>query len=89
MIDDEYTNRYLRQTSNDALSQYQGAMNDAVRVAYDLSDLIYVGNTIETTRPICAHLRDNKKRKNYGRATKGYIARVLPKWNTKRQAHNI
>lgn len=78
LIDDEYTNRYLRQTSNDALSQYQGSMNDAVRVAYDLSDLIYVGNTIETTRPICAHLRDNLKGRITGEQLKSTLQEYCP-----------
>lgn len=78
LIDDEYTNRYLQQTSRDALSQYQGAINDAVRVAYELKDIIYVGNTIESTRPICAHLRDTLKGKITGEQLKQTLDEYCP-----------
>lgn len=78
LIDDEYTNRYLQQTSRDALSQYQGAINDAVRVAYELKDIIYVGNTIENTRPICAHLRDTLKGKITGEQLKQTLDEYCP-----------
>ena len=78
LIDDEYTNRYLQQTSRDALSQYQGAINDAVRVAYELKDIIYLGNTIENTRPICAHLRDTLKGRITGEQLKQTLAEYCP-----------
>jgi hypothetical protein len=73
LIDDDYTNRYIRQTANDALSQYQGAINDAVAVAYELDDILYIGNVIETSRPICSHLRDDLK----GRIAKEQLIKVL------------
>ena len=76
LIDDDYTNRYLRQTAGDALAQYKGAINDAVRVAYELDDFLYIGNTIETTRPLCAHLRDDLK----GKITKEQLIATLDKY---------
>jgi len=58
LIDDKYTARYIRQTSLDTLSQYGGAINNEVRVAYDFKTMIYTVNTIETSRPICVHIHD-------------------------------
>lgn len=58
LIDDKYTERYVRQTAMDSLSQYQGALNDEVRVAYDFTVMNYITNTIETSRPICIHIHD-------------------------------
>jgi len=63
LIDDQYTQRYVQGVAKDSLTQYKGAINDEVRVAYDLNNLLYIGNTIETSRPICAHLRDDLKGK--------------------------
>lgn len=76
LIDDEYTNRYLRVTVNDALSQYQGAMNDAVAVAYGFEDILYIGNPIETTRPVCAHLGITLK----GKITKEQLLATLKEY---------
>lgn len=59
LIDNEYTQRYIGQTVRDSLSQYQGAMNNRIATVYGFKRWLYVGNTIETTRPICAHLRDD------------------------------
>lgn len=78
LIDDEYTKRYLNQTSRDTLSQYQGAINDAVRVAYELKDILYIGNTIEATRPVCAHLRDTLKGKITSEQLKQTLSEYCP-----------
>lgn len=58
LVDDKYTERYLRNTAMDTLSQYDGAINNEVRIAYDLDIMKYTVNTIETSRPICVHLHD-------------------------------
>lgn len=58
LVDDKYTERYLRNTTMDTLSQYDGAINNEVRIAYDLDIMKYTVNTIETSRPICVHLHD-------------------------------
>ena len=58
LVDDEYTARYLRQTTMDTLSQYDGAINNEVRIAYDFKIMNYITNTIETSRPICVHIHD-------------------------------
>jgi hypothetical protein len=49
-----------------------------VRVAYELKDIIYVGNTIENTRPICAHLRDTLKGRITGEQLKQTLAEYCP-----------
>lgn len=54
-----YTQRYIRSTVFDALNQYDGAFNNEIREQYDLKNFIYVGNTIETSRAICIHLRND------------------------------
>lgn len=53
-----YTQRYLEQTAKDALNQYDGAVQDKVRTTYGFKNVMYVGNSIETSRPFCVHLRD-------------------------------
>ena len=53
--------RYVRQIATDALSQYDGIINDEVRVKYGLDKFYYIGSLIETSRPICDHIRDNFK----------------------------
>ncbi len=58
LVDDAYTQRYIKQTAMDSLSQFDGAMNDQIRQAYDFKVLNYITNTIETSRPICVHIRD-------------------------------
>jgi len=59
LVDDKYSQRYIRQTTFDALSQYDGAINNEVRIAYDFKIMNYSVNTIETSRPICVHLHDD------------------------------
>lgn len=78
LIEDEYTKRYIRQTSIDSLSQYKGAMNDAIREAYDLKNMLYVGNTIETSRPICTHIRDDLKGKISSEQLKQLLKEYCP-----------
>lgn len=58
LVEDKYTERYVRQTTLDTLSQYDGAINNEVRVVYDLQIMKYITNTIETSRPICVHIHD-------------------------------
>lgn len=58
LVEDKYTERYVRQTTLDTLSQYDGAINNEVRVVYDLQIMKYINNIIETSRPICVHIHD-------------------------------
>lgn len=53
--------KYAGQIAIDALSQFDGIINDEVRVKYDLKNFFYIGSLIETSRPICDHIRDNYK----------------------------
>ena len=56
IIDDNYTSRYLRSTVFDALAQYDGAINQEVKLVYGFSKNIYIGNVKDNTRPVCYHL---------------------------------
>lgn len=76
LVEDGYTQQYLQQTSRDALSQYAGAINDEVRVRYELDNLIYIGNVIETSRPFCTHLRDDFK----GKLTSDQLKQALQEY---------
>jgi hypothetical protein len=45
--------RFAELGSQDALGQFQGAVNDKIRTEFKLEELVYVGNTIRDTRPQC------------------------------------
>lgn len=57
-VDESYVQRYVKQVAIDALSQYDGAIQDKVRTTYGYTRLIYSTNTIETSRPFCVRLHD-------------------------------
>jgi len=59
IVDNEYTKRYIRTTAMDSLSQYDGAVNQEVKNVYGFSKYVYIGNSIDTSRAICRHLRDD------------------------------
>ena len=59
IVDNEYTKRYIRTTAMDSLSQYDGAVNQEVKNVYGFSKYLYIGNSIDTSRAICRHLRDD------------------------------
>ena len=61
LVDKPLLIRHVDQVAFDALRQYNGAINDEVRKTYNLKHFFYIGSEIETTRPICDHIRDNYK----------------------------
>ncbi len=61
LVDNSLLVKHVDQVAFDALRQYNGAINDEVRKTYGLKYFFYVGSEIETTRPICDHIRDNYK----------------------------
>lgn len=61
IIANKLLGRYAGQIAIDALSQFDGIINDEVRVKYDLKNFFYIGSLIETSRPICDHIRDTYK----------------------------
>lgn len=61
IISNNLLGRYAGQIAVDALSQFDGIINDEVRVKYDLKNFFYIGSLIETSRPICDHIRDTYK----------------------------
>lgn len=61
LVDKPLLIRHVDQVAYDALRQYNGAINDEVRKTYNLKHFFYIGSEIETTRPICDHIRDNYK----------------------------
>ena len=73
VINKGYTEAYIRKTAIDTISQYKGAINDEVRVAYDLTDMLYISNIIETSRPICTHIKNDMK----GRVTSEQLKSIL------------
>ncbi|MGV6816112.1 MAG: hypothetical protein ACWA44_02445 [Thiotrichales bacterium] len=48
--------RYTRQISQDAISQYDGALNDGIRDELGLDGFFYLGTVIKTTRQNCFDL---------------------------------
>lgn len=76
IINKGYTEAYIRQTAIDSISQYKGAINDEVRIAYELTDMLYISNIIETSRPICTHIRNDLK----GRVTSEQLKIVLEEY---------
>lgn len=48
--------RYVRQVANDALNQYDGALNQEVKDKYGLTKLKFIGNLVVDSRPFCTHL---------------------------------
>lgn len=48
--------RYTKQIARDALSQYNGALNDRIRTELDLDGFIYTGSLIKTSRQNCNEL---------------------------------
>jgi len=61
LVDKPLLIRHVDQVAFDALRQYNGAINDEVRKTYNLKHFFYIGSEIETTRPVCDHIRDNYK----------------------------
>lgn len=45
--------RWTGQITRDALSQYDGAINDMVRVEFDLNAFQYIGSLVKDSRPQC------------------------------------
>ena len=58
-----YTENYLRSTVMDSMRMYDGAFQDKIKVVYDFKNIRFIGNIIETSRPICTHLRNDLKGK--------------------------
>lgn len=56
-----HLSRYVGQISRDALSQYDGIVNDAIRHEYGLNAYRYVGSLVEDSRPQCVRWVKEKK----------------------------
>ncbi|MBK9330280.1 MAG: hypothetical protein IPM95_13480 [Sphingobacteriales bacterium] len=63
----------LKLLISDCLSQYDGAMNDATRQAFEFNDLLYIGNTCADSRPICTHIKETYN----GRLTLNQLESIL------------
>ena len=81
IIDDNYTSRYLRSTVFDALAQYDGAINQEVKQVYGFSNNIYIGNTMENSRPICIHLVKDLSGRFSDTQLKSVLAEYCPNGN--------
>lgn len=62
LITNSIITKHVDTIAFDALNQYNGAINNEVRIKYDLRYFFYIGSEVENTRPICAHIRDNYNR---------------------------
>lgn len=61
LVTNSIITRHADTIAFDALNKYNGAINNEVRVKYDLKYFFYIGSEIENTRPVCAYIRDNYK----------------------------
>ena len=61
VVDNELINRYAGQIATDALNQYDGELNNQVREKFKLTKFYYIGSEIETSRPVCRHMKDKKE----------------------------
>ena len=50
--------RYAGQVTQDAIMQYDGALNENIAKTYGLKEFIYFSSIIETSRPFCTHMKD-------------------------------
>jgi hypothetical protein len=50
--------KYVGQVTQDALMQYDGALNENVKNRFGLKKFVYFSSVIETSRPICTHIKD-------------------------------
>lgn len=57
----EFIRRYAGQIARDSLSQYDGELNNQVREKFNLTKFYYIGSEIETSRPVCRHMKDKKE----------------------------
>lgn len=48
---------YTKTWAIDGINQYAGAINDEIRIKYDLTKMTYLGSEIDTSRPFCIHLK--------------------------------
>ena len=52
---------YVKTITKDTLNTYDGAINNEIKERYKLETMIYVGSLIETSRPICLHLKEKSR----------------------------
>lgn len=81
VVESDYTTRYLRSTVFDALAQYDGAINQEVKQVYGFSNNIYIGNTMENSRPICIHLVKDLSGRFSDAQLKSVLAEYCPNGN--------
>jgi hypothetical protein len=78
LLDDGYTQKYIKSVAMDSLAQFDGAINDTVRDAYGFDTLLYITNTIETSRPFCIHVHDELGGKITGEQLKQALNEYCP-----------
>jgi hypothetical protein len=76
LVDEPYTHRYLKNAAMGSLAEYDGAIQDKVRVTYDFHTMVYITNTIETSRPVCDYIKDTLG----GRITDTELQKVLDEY---------
>ena len=58
LVQEPILSRYVSQVARDIMLQYDGAINEDVRIKNDLKYFYYIGGEVEDTRPICSHMTE-------------------------------
>lgn len=58
LIEKAYPTRYVVQVSKDAISMYDGAIQDEIRIRFKATRFYYVVGLKETSRPFCVHMKE-------------------------------
>jgi len=58
VVQEPLLTKYTTAVAKSVMYSYDGAINNEVKVKYDLKYFFYVGAEIEATRPMCDHIKD-------------------------------
>lgn len=56
--ENKVVSNYAGQVAKDSINQYDGELNNQVRIKFKLTHFRYIGSEIETSRPFCRHMKD-------------------------------
>lgn len=59
ILENSATTKYINQVAIDSIRQYDGAYNDVIRKTYGFEKILYIGDLIETSRPLCWNILEN------------------------------
>jgi len=79
IIEKDITGRYVKTTVIDTMRQYDGAFSDAVKKEFGFENIKYIGDLLETSRPICFLLVDKYKGRISLKELKVVLDEYIPK----------